>query len=272
MSILKKIIGTISNAFQVGLTGPNLSNNGGVMEVKNAGLSAFAIVRGASPVGDNDLVTKAYADTLATRAIVTAQISGATALPNNSGVEHFIVVSTSGVTGTIGQLYWDDGSGAGVVTIIPATSGMMIICTQALSGGTVTFKADTLYVWDTTAVAWTAASGAGASGSIREIRMPITNAASQSSTTQIPANAVVSDVKLQITTPYSGGATISIGQTGTVALLMATTDNTPQTAVIYDIEDDITWGASALAVLVTVAGAPAAGAGFVVVSYSVADV
>lgn len=270
-AIFKKLLGTINNAFQLGLGGPQLSANGAAIEAKNAGLSAFAVVRGASPVGDNDLVTKAYADTLAARAIVTAQISGATALPANTGVEHFIIVSTTGGSGTIGQLYWDDGTGVGTVTVIPATSGMMIVCTQALSGGTVTFKADTLYIWDSTAVAWTLAGGSGASGAVRTIRFAITNAASQSSATLIPANAFVQDAKLEVTTPYSAGATVTVGQTGSAALLLATTDNLPQTAAIYDVEGDIAWGASALAALVTVAGAPAAGAGFVVITYALPD-
>jgi hypothetical protein len=271
MSLWKKVRGTIETLWQIGLGGPNLKNNAGAIEGRNAGDTAFAIMRGASPLGDNDLVTKAYADTLATRSIVTAQISGASALPSNTGVEHFIVVSTSGGTGTIGQLYWDDGSGAGTVTVIPATSGSMILTTVALSGGTVSFKADTLYMWDVAATAWVAASGAGASGSLRVIRFAITNAASQSSASTIPANAVVFDTKLDITTPYSGGATITVGQTGTPALLMATTDNLATVAGIYDVEGDTAWGASALAVLITVAGAPAAGAGFAIVVYALPD-
>lgn len=200
-----------------------------------------------------------------------AQISGASALPNNSGVEHFIVVSTTGGTGTIGQLYWDDGSGVGTVSVIPATSGSMILTTVALSGGTVSFKADTLYIWDATASAWTAASGAGASGSLRTIRFATTNAASQSSASTIPANAIIVDTKFDVTTPYSAGATVSIGQTGSTSLLQATTDNLATVAGIYETPQDVAWGASALAVLVTVAGAPAAGAGFVTVQYCLPD-
>jgi hypothetical protein len=271
MSLWSKIRGTQELLFQLGLGGPNLKNNAGAVEARNAGDTGFVVARGASPVGDNDLVTKAYADTLATRSIVTAQISGASALPNNSATEHFIVVSTTGGTGTIGQLYWDDGSGAGPVTVIGATSGSMILTTVALTGGTVSFKADTLYVWDTVATAWVAASGAGASGSLRVIRMAITNAASQSSASTIPANAVVVDTKVSVVTPFSGGATISVGQTGTAALLQATTDNLATVAGLYQTPQDVAWGGAALAVLVTIAGAPAAGAGFVVVQYAVPD-
>lgn len=268
MSLWKKIRGTQETIFQIGLGGPQVKGNGAALEARNSGDSAFTIVRGASPVGDNDLVTKQYADTLSTRAIVTAQISGASALPTNSGVEHFIVVTTTGGTGTIGQLYWDDGSGSGNVQIVAATSGMMIVCTQAFSGGTITLAGDTLYIWDAGTSAWTLAGGS-TSGAVREIRFAVTNAASQSSATTIPANAIVNDVKLDVTTPYSAGATVSIGQTGSASLLQATGDNLATVAGIYDVEQDTAWGASALAVLVTVAGAPAAGAGQVVVQYSV---
>lgn len=71
MSLWSKIRGTIETIFQIGLGGPQLKNNSGAIEARNAGDSAFAVVRGAAPVGDNDLVTKTYADTLATRSIVT---------------------------------------------------------------------------------------------------------------------------------------------------------------------------------------------------------
>ncbi len=101
------------------------------------------------------------------------------------------------------------------------------------------------------------------------IRMAITNAASQSSATQIPANAIIFDARLEVVTPYSAGATISLGITGTVALFMGTGDNVPQTADLYQVMQDTSVGASAAALLVTVGGAPAAGAGFAVVLYSV---
>lgn len=270
-AIWKKLLGTINNSFGLGLGGPLVKGNGAAVEARNTGDTAFAIVRGALPVGDNDLVTKAYADQLAARYVVTAQFNGGSALPTNSGVEHFIVVTTSGVNATIGQLLWDDGSGSGTVQIVPAAAGAMIVTTQAFSGGTVTLKADTLYIWDTGTSSWTLAGGSGASGAEREVRFVTNNAASQSSANSIPANAIVQDVKFSVTTPYSAGATVSIGQTGSTSLLQATTDNNPQIASIYDVEGDVAWGASALPVLVTIAGAPAAGAGVVIVSYSIPD-
>jgi hypothetical protein len=62
MSIWADLVGTILNSFRLGLTGPLLKNNAGVIENRNNLDTLFAIVRGASPLGANDLVTKAYYD------------------------------------------------------------------------------------------------------------------------------------------------------------------------------------------------------------------
>lgn len=97
------------------------------------------------------------------------------------------------------------------------------------------------------------------------IRMPIA-LATVSSTALIPAGAIVMSARLNIVTPYSAGTTISIGQAGSVSEFMATTDNNPGAAAVWINEQD-TAAASANPVLVTISGAPAAGAGFVVVTY-----
>lgn len=269
MSVWSKLRGTIETIFSIGLGGPNLKNNVGIVEVRNAADSGFAIVRGAMPAGNNDLVTKAYADQLATRYIITAQFNGSSSLPVNSGTEHFIAVTSSGPNATIGQLLWDDGSSTGTVQVVSAASGNLILTTQAFTGGTVTFLADSLYMWDTSATSWVNAGGSAITGAVREIRLPITNASSQSSSTTIPANAVICDVALDISTPYSAGATITVGQSGSASLLMATTDSLATVAGMYKVNQDTSWGSSALALLVTIAGTPAAGAGFAIVHYSV---
>ncbi len=106
----------------------------------------------------------------------------------------------------------------------------------------------------------------GSSG-VKTIRFVI-GTATVSSATQIPANAIVQNCEVKITTPYSAGGTIAVGQTGTVALLQATTDNLPQSTDMFEVEQDTAWGAAPLAVLVTVGGAPAAGAGVVIVRYA----
>jgi hypothetical protein len=267
MGMFSKIAGTLSAFFQVGgPSSPGLNANGTALETKNSGNSAFAVHRGASPVGDNDFATKAYVDKTANKPIpATLQFNGNSALPTNSGTEQWYVVTTTGTNATIGQLLWDDGSGSGTVSVLSAVTGNTIITSAALTGGTVSLSATSMYVWN--GAAWTNVSPS-VSGALFEIRMAVTNAASQSSATAIPANANVRRVALDVQTPYSAGTTISIGQTGSASLLMGTGDNTATLANVYEASQDTGWGASSLAVLVTVAGAPAAGAGFVVVEYT----
>lgn len=172
MSLWSKIRGTIETIFQIGLGGPQLKNNSSVIEARNSGDSAFAIVRGATPVGASDLATKAYVD----------------------------------------------------------------------SGG--------------------------ASGAIQEIRFAISTA-STASATQLPASCQVTEATVEITTPYSGGTTISVGQTsGSATLFQLTTDNLATAAGLYQVMQDTGASATPATVSVTIAGAPSAGAGFVIVKFS----
>lgn len=266
--VFSKLLGTVASFFQIGGTaGPGVNANGAALETRNAANNAFAVHRGATPVGDNDLTTKAYVDKIASKPLpASLQFNGGSALPSNSATEEWYVVTTSGVNATIGQLLWDDGSGVGTVQVIPAVTGNTIVTTAAFVGGTISLAANQMYVWQGASWLDIAPSVAGVT---YMIRLPITNAASQSSATQMPANAVVYDAKLSVTTPYSGGATIKLGITGTTNMFMDTTDNTATVAGLTQTMQDTPIGVSAAALLVTVAGAPAAGVGVATVLYSV---
>ena len=93
----------------------------------------------------------------------------------------------------------------------------------------------------------------------------INNGASQALFT-FPANAHIFAIWIQVTTPYSAGATISIQGT-MVPELFAPENNDPQTAGIYIVEDDFinTYGTDGLLLIVT--GTPAAGAGLATIFY-----
>lgn len=268
MSVFSKIRGTIETIFQIGNAGPQLKNNSGVIEARNSGDSGFVVVRGAAPVGDNDFATRIFVEKLAARYVVTAQFDGNNALPSNSGSEHFIVVTTTGPNATIGQLLYDNGSGSGTVSVVTAVGGNLIVTTAAFGGGTITLLSDSLYMWDAGSSSWVNAGGSSVSGAVREIRYAITNSATQDSATQIPANAQVIETEVEIVTPYSGGATISVGQSGSLSLLQSTSDNLATVAGTYQVPQDVAWGGTPLAVRTTVGGAPAAGAGFTIVRYT----
>lgn len=266
--VFSKLLGTITSFFQVGGTsGPGLNANGTALESKNAANSAFAVHRGATPVGDNDFTTKAYVDKMASKPIpASVQFNGNSALPSNSGTEQWYVVTTTGPNATIGQILWDDGSGSGTVAVIAAVAGNTIVTTAAFTGGTISLAANQMYTW--TGSAWLDISPSVA-GATYMIRTPLTTAASTSSATQIPANAIIYDARIDVAVAYSAGATIALGIAGTAALFMATTDSTPQVAGLYQVMQDTSVGASAAALLATIAGAPSVGSGWMIAFYSV---
>lgn len=270
MGLFSRLAGVVNNFFQIGgPAGPGFNNSAGALEGRNAANSTFAVVRGATPSGDNDLTTKAYVDESTKAYIVTAQANAVSALIANSGVEHFIVVSTPGTGAAAayiaGTLLFDDGSGVGNVVILGPTTGVSIITTTSLVGGTFTFNSNSQYVW--TGATWLNLAP-NVAGAEYTIDFAIGTGASQTSVSSIPANAVVLRTSVTITTPYSGGATIAVGQTGTASLLQATGDNVPQTSDEYQSASRVAWGGSALPVLVTVGGSPGAGVGVVTVTYS----
>ena len=266
--LFSKLLGTISTFFQIGgAGGPGVNANGTALETKNAANSAFAVHRGATPVGDNDFTTKAYVDKVASKPLpASLQFNGNNALPANSATEQWYVVTTSGANATIGQLLWDDGSGAGTVAVIAAAVGNTIVTTAAFTGGTITLAANQMYVWTGTTWLDIAPSVAGVT---YMIRTPTTTAASTSSATAIPANAVIYDSKLDVTTAYSAGTTIALGIAGNTGLFMGAADNTPTVTGLSQVMQDTSVGAVAAALLITITGAPAAGAGFAIVLYSV---
>jgi len=112
--------------------------------------------------------------------------------------------------------------------------------------------------------------GGSSSGVVQTIRFAIGTGATQNSASSIPATAVVQDCVVRIDTPYSPGTTISVGRSGSAALVQATTDNDPTIAGLYQAPQDTLWGVLGQ-VQVTVGGSPGAGAGYCSVNYVVAN-
>jgi hypothetical protein len=57
MSLYQKLRGTMETLLQIGLGGPQVKNNAGVIEHRNATDTGFVVARGAAPVASNDFVT-----------------------------------------------------------------------------------------------------------------------------------------------------------------------------------------------------------------------
>ena len=272
MDLRKKIRGIIGSIFQLGLGGPQIKNNSGVIEMRNAADSDYVRLKTLAPVDDNDVVNKKYADTLSKPIITKRQADTSASIPTNTAVRGFLVVTTAGSGAVIGDVLFDDGSSSGLMEILAANEGRTLAITDSLSGGTITFDPDSIYQWDEDNTVWVKIGDIGSvTGAIRTVRFTIDNSAQQDSTFAIPANARILECVLEITTQYSGGTDIDIGNTSTVNLIMDQGDNNPQQGGVpnsFSIEQDTDWGGSDSVVRVTITGGPAAGAGVVIVKFT----
>jgi hypothetical protein len=117
----------------------------------------------------------------------------------------------------------------------------------------------------------TSPSGAAGGGVPQQIRIAINfSAGTFESVTVIPAGAVVTRVTLDVRTAFSGGTpTFEVGYAGSAGYLIPTgvLDSDLGTVDVYNQLLDSDWTA-ANEVLVTIGGAPTAGAGFVLVEFS----
>lgn len=272
MSLFDVLTGTINTFFQIG--GPAYARLKalltGQLELRTSDDTAYANFRAAHPLIDNDVATKLYVDSANGAVLISGQFNGGSALPANTSTRRFLVVTTSGATASIGQLLFDDGSGTGNMVVISALEGRLIVVTQALTGGTATFAADSIYVWDAQGGTWVLSGDvAGYTGAERVIKMTLNNAASQSSASQIPANATILRTIVLVTTPFSAGATLTLGRSGQATLLRSATDSVLQTAASYRNDEPKSWGASATTVLATIGNAPSVGAAEVYITFSV---
>ena len=168
-------------------------------------------------------------------------------IPDDTSVT--VVESIADSTG--GTLTWVYPAGAGEVGFDP-------------SGQTVTTAHNLEQALTDIANAITVAPG----GDIT-IRFPLGTAASQTSTDNIPAGAIVKKVFVAIFDVYPSGTEMQIGQAGKPNLLMDFPDVYPDFERQYEASQDTPWGGSNLPVLVTVWGSPAYGSGECVVTYTI---
>jgi hypothetical protein len=120
---------------------------------------------------------------------------------------------------------------------------------------------------DAVSKAWAEANLAAPSGVVRAVAVPVgtTNA---TSTLQIPQNAVVLGVRVNVTQAYDAGATLEVGTSGDPDAFLVSSDVDPEaTGLTLHPQASPPLGA-AEAVQVTVGGTPAAGQATVVVEFT----
>lgn len=105
---------------------------------------------------------------------------------------------------------------------------------------------------------------------VQTISIPIGTSATYDSTNTLPAGAQITECRVKVTTPYSAGATLTVGQPGHTSDFMTTADSDiTSTTISLWIADQITAAATTGVVRATISGAPGAGAGEVMLFYTV---
>lgn len=89
--------------------------------------------------------------------------------------------------------------------------------------------------------------------------------ATAQSITQLPTGARVLSCRVEVTTPYSLGATIQVGQTGDEDRYQTPAQNVAQVAHTYIVDQDTEVLPGPLEVKATILGAPLVGAATVIV-------
>ena len=106
-------------------------------------------------------------------------------------------------------------------------------------------------------------------GTLKEVYVDITTTSPVETVQDIPASARVREVWLEITTAYSSGTTIIVGDSVDDDKFMTSGLNKPTKEGVYSIEQNTTANTTAGKAVVTIGGTPSAGAGTVIIRYAI---
>ncbi|MCP4674364.1 MAG: hypothetical protein GY854_02365 [Deltaproteobacteria bacterium] len=229
---------------QVGKGGPRVKNSSGVLELRNAADDGYAVGRGAPPINENDFVTLKYLQTRADIK-VTGQIDGG-APPTAGTLGRIYIVTTTGGAYTVNELWYDNGSSWENISVAEGTT---IHVTDALTGGTVEFSGDHIYIWDADNTEWDDIGPSAGTNSKtleqRSVTISYTNTGDNSIGSAVPSNAKVLQTKIDVTQAFDGTAPeIKVGDSVDDDRLMTTAENDPESVDLYEAGNHYQYGSS----------------------------
>ena len=228
--VLSDLVATFKSYFRIGKTGPRLKNNGGALNVRDAGDTADAALTAAAGTFSGAL-TGTVLNTTASAGTITLN-SGAAG--SGANWTYTIQRPTSGMTaavtltlpiddGTAGQILSTDGNGVLSWVSAGSTSACLTV--------------------DTTSIAH--------------------NSSSTVSMFTLPANAVVEMVRVYVDTVFNatGPANLTVGVSGTTSKYMGTGDLDLTVAGVYEVVPSLTANGSTEALIVTFSAGTSGSAG-----------
>jgi len=273
MKWLSDLLDLAVNSIRLGgRTGGRITNNGGKLEIRTDDGSALNNLAVAEPTSNDEAANRSYVRKRAVR--VAHGFDGNSVPAAGTYTDQYIVCTTAGGSYAIGDLAYDDGT---TVTRIPAEEGRQLNVTAAITGGTISFDADSIYVWDSTSSSWIKIGDVGGfTGAVRTTTISFTYAddgTAVAATTNIPANAFVFETRVEITTPFNGTSPqIEVGYSGSANAFMAADENYADEAGTYQNIQQTNVGATAVTPEVlfqTSASDASAGAGVAYIFFAV---
>ena len=250
MSLYSKIRGTFETVFQLGKGGPQIKSSGGGISIRNSADSAFTTFGAEKIVLDAGAMIKNNSGVLEVRNVADS------AYANIKGND---AVVTRAVIGSNGSLIKEAASGV-LSFRNPADSAFAVI--RASSTPTTDDDLITKGYFDANPPA----------GTVRSIAFMVDESladTTQSSTAEIPANAIVLSYHVTVLAAFASGQTMTVGYTGSASALLAAGDTNLEATNVYTIDEPQQWNTSAAAVLATLSsGTAGSGQAMVIVTFA----
>lgn len=254
---------------EIGKDGPRIKNTSGVVEFTNQADDAFAKIRADHPTGENDVVTLKY---LRTRAniVVTGQINGGSP-PAAGTAGRIFMCTTTGGSYTAGVLYYDNG-----VTweAVPVEDGTSIKIADDLTGGTLEFLGEHIYVWNADSSTWVDIGPAPADTQMvktRRITLDYTDTGANNIGAVIEANSIPLEISLNVLQAFDGtNPIIEFGDGVDADRLGAANESNLKKLGVQVIDCEYLYGiATQLLATLTIGGSPTAGQVRITVRYAI---
>lgn len=271
MAWFEKIRGIMGDLFQFdGGDGAQLKNNSGVIEARDSTDANMALLRGSGIPSSGSTLddTPDLLDLRGRVADIEFSFDGASAPAAGANTDKFGFCHTSGGSYTAGDVVYDTGSALVTLPSNVATH----LTSRASVTGTISLIANGLYARQ--GATWTLKGDGTPSNTGIELAIAVDydyNDSSVSSTTDIPAGAIVTRVTNHVETAFNdNGATLQVDVDGASdETVMATGDSKLKRANDYSVPQHtpITSSTTGPVTLTVAPGTSTAGEGTVLVHY-----
>ena len=252
---------------ELGKGGTKFKENSGVMEARNNADSAYAIFRAATPVGDDDVATKGWV--IRRYGVkVTGQINGGSP-PAAGSYGRIFICTTAGGAYTLKYLYFDTGS---IWEEIVPIEAMTIGISDALTGGTDEYAADTAYIWDEDNTEWDKIGPIidPNTGLMNHVKVTLahTDVGDNNVGSALPSGSIVISVSANVTQAFDGSTNeLKVGDAVDDDRFLPVSGNELAEVMLFKSEQQYLYGSSTQIIANLVATAASQGQVEVLITY-----